>query len=347
MDEPARRVASDSGFSLVEVIVSMVLLGLVALAMLPVMATGAKTAAANRDISKAAQYANTELTYARQWTAAGKCANVKNKIASSKYLSPASDVADPSDMSSAPVPRPGYTVVDSFTDTTGSSCASGQTIRITSTVTLNSDPAKSGHGRDAGAGALMQRLRPLRPLGDRGVTLSELVVSVLAGSIVLLAAAAIFVPASQNAARDRQAGVNIATANSVSQILQRQVRDATYVSVSLVGNKARVLQLCTYPTASSSTRTKVVWRYVAGTGLSMTTGSASSGTLYGDANTFDFVRFGWDDTAKTFSQYAPMEIKIRTGDIADAKTTGTVGTTLEFTTAARPVQVTSPTGSCA
>ncbi|WP_187279530.1 prepilin-type N-terminal cleavage/methylation domain-containing protein [Quadrisphaera setariae] len=128
--------SSDAGLSLVEVIVAMVLLAVVALAMVPVLVTGAETAARNREMSKASQYVATEIANAQQL----KCFQVKQLVtgAGRGFVSPAAATGADG------VPRAFsyYTLKDTFVDTPGESCKVGQTYTLTVTATPDSGTAQ-------------------------------------------------------------------------------------------------------------------------------------------------------------------------------------------------------------
>src|SRR5690606_14819869 len=56
---------SDAGFGLVEIVVSMLILGLIAISFLPLLIQGVKVAAQNRVLATATQIVNDELEQAR------------------------------------------------------------------------------------------------------------------------------------------------------------------------------------------------------------------------------------------------------------------------------------------
>lgn len=118
-----RSTSSDGGFTLVEVIVSMVLLGLASLLVLPVVVTGMKAGVANRDIATAAQLADAELDRARS-------------AAATLSGCPAVVAAHSGSMVANPV---GYTVRDAVTGT----CTTGGLLTVRVTVTSSADPSRS------------------------------------------------------------------------------------------------------------------------------------------------------------------------------------------------------------
>ncbi|TXR57397.1 hypothetical protein [Quadrisphaera setariae] len=194
---------------------------------------------------------------------------------------------------------------------------------------------------------MMGRRRHPRRGRDTGTTLTELMVAMAAGSVVLAAAAAIFLPAMQNSARERQAGVNLAVANVASSTLQRQVRDATYV-LPAAGSSSTgtTITMCTFARANSPSRTVVTWKYVKTAGLTMTAGAGGSATVFGDQFTFGKVVFDLSSKWQQVAKGDILDMRFITGDIADGTTAGTIGTTLQFSAAPRSAQITS-TASCA
>jgi type II secretory pathway pseudopilin PulG len=62
---PHVRIEGEAGFGLIEIVVSMFLLAIVALALIPVLISGMKGAASNADIAAATQLANGDIQRAR------------------------------------------------------------------------------------------------------------------------------------------------------------------------------------------------------------------------------------------------------------------------------------------
>lgn len=62
---PDRHSASDSGFTLIEIVVAMLILGLLSLALLPLLINGMVTSAKTAAIASATQIVNTQLGLAR------------------------------------------------------------------------------------------------------------------------------------------------------------------------------------------------------------------------------------------------------------------------------------------
>lgn len=59
---------NDEGFGLIEILISVMLLAVLAVALLPILVQGLRQAASNATLATATQLANDELEHARTWT---------------------------------------------------------------------------------------------------------------------------------------------------------------------------------------------------------------------------------------------------------------------------------------
>lgn len=77
----------DEGFGLVEIMVSMVLLGILLMALIPILINSFRVTSKNTTIATATQLVSARLEDARTASVAGSCANVKAIIETPKVVS--------------------------------------------------------------------------------------------------------------------------------------------------------------------------------------------------------------------------------------------------------------------
>lgn len=167
---------------------------------------------------------------------------------------------------------------------------------------------------------------------DAGTTLAELLVSLVAGSIVLAAAAALFVPTIQNSDRARRSSQNLSVVTATSSLLQRQVVGATSVVVS---DSGRTLTLCTFATAAATTRSTVTWtvtQNASGAGVLLTNAT----TVLGDESTLASASFSPVGQIATNGLLTATLVTSRS--TGSGATTGAASTSLAVTASPRSPQ---------
>lgn len=106
------RQQGDDGFGMVEVIVSMFLLGLLAISFLPLLIQGLKAVVLNRELASATQLLNEQLEHARDLTTCAAVAMLDGPVATPSdpafdVVRSVSDAANPADADPCPDAYPG------------------------------------------------------------------------------------------------------------------------------------------------------------------------------------------------------------------------------------------------